>query len=92
MGGLRFDEVLQELFRDKVLVFALETGCNALDGDADDVGDVGWAEGVDAVLVEPVVQPGHLAAKSEVVERLIGDGERASRFLLSERKEVLARG
>jgi hypothetical protein len=79
VGGLGLDKVLQKvgLALGKVLVLALEAGAEVLDGDAGDVADVGRADRVDGVLVQPVVRPGHLAAERQVVDGLVGDGERA---------------
>lgn len=79
MGGLGLNKVLQEVgvAFGEVLVLALEAGRQILHGDARDVADVGRADGVDGVLVENVVGPGHLAAQRQVVDGLVGDGERA---------------
>lgn len=77
--GLGLDEVLQKvgLRRVEVLVLTLEARDHGLDSDGGDVADVGRAEGVDGVLIEPVVQPGHLTAHGQVVDGLVGDGEAA---------------
>lgn len=77
MGGLGLDKVLQEvgLALGKVLVLALEAGCEVFDGDASHVADVGRADRVDGILVQPVVCPRHLTAEGQVVNGLVGDGE-----------------
>lgn len=77
--ALRVDKVLQKVGRlgVKVLVFALEAGREVLNGDASHVGDVGRPKGVDGVLVQPVVQPGHLATHAQVVDGLVCDGQSA---------------
>ena len=67
VGGLGGDEVLEEVGMGGVglgLVGAGEASAEFRGGEAGDMGEVRGAEAEEGVLVEEVVEPGHLAAYS----------------------------
>lgn len=77
MRVLGLDEILEEirLVCVEIFVLALQAGGHHLDGDASNAGNVGGSQGVEGVLIQPVVHPGHLSTHAQVVDGLVGDGQ-----------------
>lgn len=71
------NKILQEIrsILPKHLILALQTGSHLLDRDVGNIRNIRRTQVDHRVLVQPVVHPRHLAANTEVVNRLVRDGQ-----------------
>lgn len=76
--GFCFDELIEEVRLAWVVVCgvsALEAVDEVLDGDVGDGSERRWADPVDGVLVQEVVENGQLTHQRKIIHGLVGNGD-----------------